>query len=97
MTARDEQGRTSAGWRAAYDVRGVSPAELAAQGWERASIADDARLQELVETYEEIGFEVKLLLVPVEDAACTECMKQDPDRFRVIYIRKRGADGEPAI
>jgi hypothetical protein len=71
-------------------------AELVAAGWQRSSVADDSRLEELVETYEEIGFEVKLLPVPMDDGACTECMKQDPDRYRIIYIRRieRKADAE---
>jgi len=80
--------------RERHEDLAATPAALVAAGWERASITDDARLDELVETYEEIGFEVKLLPVPDDDEACTECMRQDPDRFRVIYIRKREPDGE---
>lgn len=82
-----------------HDDLRASPADLLTAGWERASVTDDRRLEELIETYEEIGFEVKLLPVPLDDAACTECMRQDPDRFRVIYIRRRQreTDGEDGI
>ncbi len=65
---------------------------LIAQGWQRCFIADEPRLSEAVETYEELGFEVQLLPVTEEDGECTECMRLDPDRFRVIFTRKC-ADG----
>jgi hypothetical protein len=65
--------------------------ELLAAGWTRCFVADEPRLSEAVETYEELGFEVRLLPVALDDASseCTECMKQQPDRFKVIYTRKR--------
>jgi hypothetical protein len=62
--------------------------QLLAEGWKRCFIADEPRLSEAVETYRELGFEVALLPVPLNDGACTECMRQDPDRYRVIYTRK---------
>ncbi len=61
---------------------------LRAEGWQRCFIADEPRLSEAVETYRELGYEVTLLPVPLDDEACTECMRQDPARFRVIYTRK---------
>ena len=67
-------------------------AELLDQGWQRCFIADEPRLSEAVETYEELGFEVKLVPVSPGDAECTECMMQTPERFKMIYTRKR-ADG----
>ncbi len=87
---------TASDLRRSHEDLDALPADLLAAGWERASVTDDRRLDELIETYEEIGFEVKLLPVPLDDAACTECMRQDPDRFRVIYIRRRQreTDGE---
>ncbi|UCE01556.1 MAG: hypothetical protein JSW67_09730 [Candidatus Latescibacterota bacterium] len=69
--------------------RRPSEAELRAHGWERRFIYDDPRLSEAVETYRELGFEVRLLPVAPDDAECTECMLQEPDRYRVIYTRKR--------
>lgn len=67
--------------------------ELLARGWQRCFIADEPRLSEAVETYEELGFEVTLLPVPLDDGDCTECMRQQPERFKVIYTRRR-AEGE---
>ncbi|MBW1880645.1 MAG: hypothetical protein JRJ84_19995 [Deltaproteobacteria bacterium] len=64
-------------------------AEMLADGWERCFVADEPRLSEAVETYREIGFEVRLLPVPLDDEACTDCMAADPDRYRLIYVRQR--------
>jgi len=73
-------------------------AELSAGGWKRGCIADEPRISELVETYDEIGFDVLLVPVPLDDMECTECIAQNPDRFRILYTRKREAeeDLEPA-
>ena len=59
-------------------------------GWERQTTTDEPRLTELVEFYEEIGFEVLLRPARPEELGqdCTECMRADPDRFRTIYTRK---------
>ena len=62
--------------------------QLLAAGWRRAFIADEPRLSEAVEAYEELGFEVRLEPVPADDSECTECMTQAPERFRLIYTRK---------
>ena len=64
-------------------------AELEADGWERGCIADRSRIPDLVDTYDEIGFDVVLVPVPLDDEGCTECMKSDPDGFRVLYTRRR--------
>jgi hypothetical protein len=69
-----------------------SEAELAAAGWQRCFVADEPRLSEAVEAYREMGLEV--VTVPVSlaeverDSGCSECMRQDPERYRVIYTRK---------
>lgn len=60
------------------------------RGWIRRSTIDEPRLSELVETYEELGFEVKLLPISPEELGdqCSECMLKEPDRFRTIYTRR---------
>lgn len=73
--------------------RDVSAPELEAQGWQRCFVADGPRLSEAVATYRELGFDVRLVPVPIEGDACTECMRQAPDQVRLIYTRK--ADGSP--
>jgi hypothetical protein len=73
---------------------GRTEAELLAQGWVRRFIYDEPRLSEAVEIYRELGLEVALLPVPPDDLDCSECMKEEPERYRVIYTRKREASGE---
>lgn len=68
--------------------------ELLADGWQRCFIADEPRLADAIETYEEMGLEVALLPVDFEDRECSECMKADPSRYRLIFTRPR-AQGEP--
>lgn len=68
---------------------------LLAAGWQRCFIADEPRLSEAVELYRELGLEVRLLPVPLDDAGCTECMRADPARYRVIYTRRAPAAGAP--
>lgn len=64
--------------------------ELAKAGWERRFIADPKRADEAVETYSELGFEVKLSPVDVDalSEACGGC-KTLFKNFRVVYTRKK--------
>lgn len=66
----------------------VSAPELESQGWQRCFVADEPRLSEAIATYRELGFDVRLVPVPLESDACTECMKAAPDQFRLIYTRR---------
>ena len=70
--------------------RPSTAAELVAAGWTRCFITDEPRLSEAVATYQELGLEVCLLPVP-DDALseCSECLRADPDRFRLIFTRPR--------
>ncbi len=65
----------------------ASDADLRAAGWQRCFVADEPRLSEAVETYQELGFDVLVLPVRRDVAECTVCMRQAPERVRVIYIR----------
>ena len=65
-----------------------APEEPRVRGWQRAFIADEPRLSEAVEASRELGFEVRLEPVPEGDSECTECMTRDPDRYKLILIRK---------
>jgi hypothetical protein len=62
-------------------------------GWERMTTIDEPRLTELVELYEELGFEVLLRPVSAEELGqeCAECVLADPERYRTIYTRPRRA------
>ena len=74
-----------------YERAGV--ADLS--GWERRTTIDEPRLSELVELYEEIGFEVMLRPVSKEELGkeCAECLMAEPERYRTIYTRPRNAGG----
>jgi hypothetical protein len=57
--------------------------------WTRRTTIDEPRLSELVELYEELGFEVLLRPVDQEELgdACRECYLTAPDLYRTIYTR----------
>lgn len=71
------------------------------QGWEKRFVACEPRLSEMVEMYREIGFEVLLEPLPAkeeleaekdrscEEKACTACFDVDPERYRMIFTRRR--------
>jgi len=63
--------------------------ELTAQGYERMSVVDATRGDELAELYEELGNEVVVLrgAVPVEGQECAECLS-DPGVV-TLFVRKR--------
>lgn len=61
--------------------------ELIKQGWTKRNVMDEPRLSELIETYRELGMEVHLEPVDLDSEECTECMRVDPDRYKVIYTR----------
>jgi hypothetical protein len=58
--------------------------------WIRRNTSDEPRLSELVEMYEELGFEVKIKdFDPGElHEDCGECMAANPGKYKVIYTRK---------
>jgi hypothetical protein len=58
--------------------------------WVLRNISDETRLDELVELYESLGFEVMIKdYVPEEHSdKCDICMSQSPDKFKVIYTKK---------
>ena len=59
-------------------------------GWERRTTTDEPRLSELVELYEELGFEVLLRPISREELGqdCQECYLAEPERYRTIFTRK---------
>ena len=68
-----------------------SPEELESQGWVKQFTADEPRLSEAVEEYQNLGFEVHLEpLDPLEMAGeCTRCLMASCDRYQVIYTRRK--------
>ena len=62
-------------------------------GWERQTTTDEPRLSELIDFYEELGFEVLLRPAALKELGqdCTDCMRAEPQRFRTIYTRPNPA------
>ena len=56
-------------------------------GWTRRSVLDELRLSEVVDLYEELGFEVMLRPVSKEELGeeCTDCLLAEPERYRIVY------------
>ena len=64
--------------------------ELVKDGWEKQTVQDEPRLSEVVETYEEIGFEVYLApFRPEDEPGCAECMKESPEKYKTVYTRRK--------
>jgi len=65
--------------------------QLEQEGWTRRTVTDEPRLSELVELYEEIGFEVMVLPVSPEDLdGCSVCLDPAGDRYRTIFTKPGG-------
>lgn len=62
--------------------------ELLSAGFERCFVADEPRLSEAVDTYRELGFEVRLLPPRLDGDECQACMAVQPERFKAIYTRR---------
>jgi hypothetical protein len=65
--------------------------QLAAQGWTKRFTADEPRLSEAVEEYQELGFEVLVEPMDLQETTgeCTSCLMVSPDRYRTIYTRRK--------
>lgn len=64
--------------------------DLKKQGWVKQTTYDEPRLSEIVEMYEETGFEVRIEpFTPGDEPGCSECMKHQPQRYKTIYTRDK--------
>lgn len=63
--------------------------QLIAEGYERASVVDASRADELVETYREIGQDVVVVrgAIPDETQECEGCL-DDPDLV-TLFVKRR--------
>ncbi len=63
--------------------------EAQIKGWDRRGIYDDPKLTQILKMYEEIGFIVRLEpFRPDMETGCTECIKENPDKYKVLYTKK---------
>lgn len=65
---------------------------LEQEGFEKRGVYDEPRLSEIIQMYNELGFEV--LVVDYEkslDSVCSTCLDeaQDNARYKVVYTKKR--------
>lgn len=67
--------------------------ELVRKGWERRFIADGQRAREVKETYEELGFQVRLEPVQLREVRpeCKDCQLIMLANFSTVYTRKESA------
>jgi hypothetical protein len=65
--------------------------KLKADGWKQQFTASGARLEEAIDNYRSLGFEVRT--VPVKELnkdGCTICFDDDSDNSMMIFTRKTG-------
>lgn len=68
---------------------------LEKEGWSKRTVTDESRLSELVELYEEIDFEVKVLPASPDDfEGCSVCLEADRERYKTIFTRPKSARPE---
>ncbi|RKY85695.1 hypothetical protein DRQ09_06930 [candidate division KSB1 bacterium] len=60
------------------------------KNWEKRNIIEKERVNELVELYRDIGFEVMVKDFNPDDfdGECSECMKIHPEKYKIIYTKK---------
>ena len=64
--------------------------QLDKEGWERKFTIEEYRVNEYVELYKSLNQDVRVEpVVPGEIEGCTECFKDDCNKFRVIYTRAK--------
>ena len=71
---------------------------LESEGWVRRYIAHASRLDEAVELYSQLGYEVRVEPAAFTDfdARCKDCASLSFCQFKVIYTRKSGGDDAAA-
>ncbi len=62
--------------------------------WEKRNTVDASRMDELVELYESIGFEVRLEKIEKSDSLdveCSVCLENRAEDYFIIYTRKKSS------
>ncbi|MBI4768514.1 MAG: hypothetical protein HY787_28635 [Deltaproteobacteria bacterium] len=65
--------------------------QLTTQGWTKRFTADEPRLSEAAEEYQELGFEVLLEPLNAQEISgeCVSCLIASGDRYKTIYTRRK--------
>jgi hypothetical protein len=59
-------------------------------GWKEVAIDGETHLKRLVDTYEELGFEIRLEEVkPEEVEQCTKCLEERGEKIYRVYARHK--------
>ena len=67
--------------------------KLKLEGWIQQFTASGSRLQEAIENYEMLGFEVKTVPVgELDQNGCNVCFEDENDATVMIFTRKRSVD-----
>ena len=67
--------------------------EARIKGWDRRGVYDDPRLTQISKMYEELGFIVRLdPFSPELEAGCSECIKENPNKYKVLYTKKNDSE-----
>ena len=69
-------------------------AALEKEGWQRQFTTDESRLNEMVEFYESLGYEVRVesLCQELTLPECASCFEKFCDRYKTIFVRKGELD-----
>jgi len=71
---------------------------LKSEGWQRQFTASGSRLQEAIDNYRALGFDVKTIPArELADDPCTVCLDNEHDQTMVIFTKKPGSDNRGAI
>jgi hypothetical protein len=64
---------------------------LVVEGWERRFTTDVQRVEEVIELYSQLGYEVRAVPVPSEEVHedCSDCHLVMARNFRTIYTRRK--------
>ncbi len=69
--------------------------ETRSEEWVRRGIYDDPKLSQIINMYEEIGFTVRVEpFKPGMEPGCIECIKENPDKYKVLYTKRNGPERE---
>ncbi len=62
--------------------------QLEIEGWKKKFTIEEQRIDEYVELYKSLGFEVRIeLVIPSEMEGCSTCFKENCAKFREIWTR----------
>lgn len=70
----------------------VDRKEIEQEGWEKRGVYDEPRLSEIVNMYEEAGFDVITVDFNAElDNVCSVCFEGalDPAKYKVVFTKKK--------